>query len=140
MVQPHNNLAICSSPGYSNGGGHNCHFKNTSYNENYKNMESVVNILQRINEKCKIIITVSPVPLGMTYNNTDHIIANTESKSILRAVAGELTRTFNNVYYFHSYELAMNNDKKEVFIDDARHIKKEFVDYIMKEFEKNYII
>jgi hypothetical protein len=42
----------------------------------------------------KVIITVSPVALSRTFSDSDVITANTESKSILRAVAGALSRAF----------------------------------------------
>lgn len=134
-----NGKAICASPGYANGGGQNCDFVATKFDENYNNIKKVFNIVKKINPNCKIVLTVSPVPLGSTFRGIDHLVANTESKSILRSVAGQISEEFENVFYFHSYEIANNYPKEKVFIDDARHVKKEFVSIIMDEFKKYFI-
>ena len=39
-----------------------------------------------------------------------------------RAVAGALARKFDNVHYFHSYELVMHSQLSEVFLEDGRHV------------------
>lgn len=141
--QKHNNKVICLSPGYPRkegpSGGQGCIFKQSNYDENYNNIVRVLEVLKIYNPKCKVIITVSPVPLAMTFTDKDHIVANTESKSILRSVAGQIERDYDNVYYFHSYELAMNHDKYEVFNPDARHVQPEFVEKIMKNFEEHFV-
>ena len=137
-----NGKAICASPGHPNGhgGGHECTFRATNYDENLKNINEILNIISTINNDCKVILTVSPVPLGKTFREMDHIIANTESKSILRAVAGEVVKNNKNVYYFHSYELAMNLAREKVFKADGRHVNPDFVAWIMDNFKKHFII
>ena len=88
FFQQHNDRAICAAPGYSGGGGIGCEFRPTEYAENFENMDRVVQILRQLNPKAQLIVTVSPVPLAATWAGVDHAIANTESKCILRAVAG----------------------------------------------------
>lgn len=136
---PYNNKAICACPGYARGGGENCYFRNLNFMENYENMMKIVKIIKDVNKNCKIILTVSPVPLAKTFTNNDHMIANTYSKNTLRSVAGLLDEQ-GHVSYFHSYEMALGHDRREVFIEDARHIRRDFVDKIMGEFEKKYVI
>jgi GSCFA family len=93
-----------------------------------------------VNPAAHLILTVSPVPLGSTFApGLDHAIANTESKSILRAVAGELVRKDDHVHYFHSYELVMHASRGEVFLDDGRHVRPEYVAGIMQDFEKAFV-
>lgn len=132
---------ICSCPGYpkGRGGGQHCSFKMTGYEENFDNMCKVVDILKQYNPKCNLLITTSPVPLANTFRNVDHLVANTESKSVLRSVCGALDRKYDNVQYYHSYELASHFDKKSVFKPDGRHVRPEFVAYIMQDFYKNFV-
>ena len=139
--QNSNDRAICGVPGYpkGKGGGQDSYFRFTDYDDNYDNMVEVVQILSQLNPKCNIVITVSPVALAKTFMGTDQLIANTESKSILRAVAGALSRECKQVHYFHAYELAMNGDRKEVFYRDGRHINSEYAAYIVGEFERFFV-
>lgn len=74
---------------------------------------------------------MSPVALSRTFSESDVITANTESKSILRAVAGELRREFPNLVYWPSYEIALAQD---VYQDDGRHVTPEGVKQIVDQF------
>ena len=134
--------AICAHPGYprGSGGGHDCYFKATSYDDNLDNLKKILSVLYCLNNECMVILTVSPVPLGQTFRDVDHLIANTESKSILRAVAGEIVRHYKNVCYFHSYELAMNFTREKVFKADGRHVNPDFVSWIMGNFKSHFMI
>ncbi len=97
-----------------------------------------MNMLNKIN-KCKVILTTSPVPLAMTFREVDHVIANTESKSILRAVCGQIEREYDNVIYYPSYELAIHTDRPTVFKPDGRHVKSKFISFIMSHFEDHFM-
>lgn len=135
-----NGKAICTWPGHPNGkgGGQNSKFKFTNYDDNLYNMRKCMNILQTLNNKCKVILTTSPVPLHSTFRGIDQLVANTESKSILRSVCGQISREYNNVIYFPSYEMVLNSNKKDVFKKDGRHIQSKFIFKIMKYFEKYF--
>ncbi|MHA1233214.1 MAG: GSCFA domain-containing protein, partial [Candidatus Helarchaeota archaeon] len=132
---------MCADPGYpkGRGGGLDAKFKFSNYDDNLKNMRSIMLILKEVNKKCKVILTTSPVPLGRTFMKRDHLISNTESKSILRAVCGQIEREFKNVTYYPSYEIAMNMDKSKVFKPDGRHVNPGFVKTIMKHFESIFL-
>ncbi|WP_174300274.1 GSCFA domain-containing protein [Caulobacter sp. S45] len=69
----------------------------------------------------KVVLTVSPVPLALTFTDQDVIVANTYSKSVLRAVSQELADRHANVDYFPSYESIVLSDRKEAWQDDQRH-------------------
>lgn len=139
FFQNKNNKAICATPGYGSGGGHDSYIKFTNYDENFANINKVMQIIHELNPRAQVVLTVSPVPLGSTFAEYDHVIANTESKSVLRTVAGEICRKYEFCNYFHSYELAMNFDRGSVFLEDARHVCKPFVSHIMSEFEKHFL-
>ena len=83
FFQQHNGNAICAAPGYCGGGGIGCEFRCTEYSENYANMQRVIEILNDLNPRAQLILTVSPVPLAATWSGVDHAIANTESKCTL---------------------------------------------------------
>jgi hypothetical protein len=139
FFQQHNGHAICAAPGYCGGGGIGCEFRCTEYPENYANMERVVEILREVNPKAQLIVTMSPVPLAATWAGVDHAIANTESKCTLRAVAGALMRKYDNVHYFHSYELVMHSQLHDVFLEDGRHVMPSYVAGIMQQFERAFV-
>jgi hypothetical protein len=140
FFQQHNDRAICAVPGYCGGGGLGCEFRCTEYQENYNNVDQAITILRQMNPKAHVILTVSPVPLGSTFAvDTDHLIANTESKSILRAVAGALVRKYAHVHYFHSYELVMNSPRDMVYMEDGRHVQPGYVGDIMQDFERAFL-
>jgi hypothetical protein len=139
FFQQHNGRAICAAPGYSGGGGFGCEFRVTEYAENYENLRRTIDILAEVNPKAQVVLTVSPVPLGSTFAGVDHLVANTDSKSTLRAVAGALVRRYDHAHYFHSYELAMSAPRHEVFLEDGRHVSPQCVAKIMDDFERAFV-
>ncbi len=86
----------------------------------------------------RIFVTVSPVPLTLTYQEKDVIVANAEGKAILRAAAAEFCASHPDVTYFHSYEMAMSAAPGAVFTGDRRHVKKRFVATIVAEFLRRH--
>ena len=74
-----------------------------------------------------ILLTTSPVPLRRTFTPDDVIIANMQSKSVLRAVAGEITAAYDCVDYFPSYESVMLTRQGYVWDDDLVHVASSFV-------------
>jgi hypothetical protein len=76
----------------------------------------------------------------MTFRDLDHLIANTESKSILRTVAGQIQEEYPDIVnYFHSFEISSNSNREAVYMEDARHVRRDFVEGIMSEFKKYFI-
>jgi len=58
--------------------------------------------------RMRMLLTVSPVPLTATASGRHVMQATTYSKSVLRAVAGQMTEMFEDVDYFPSYEIVSN--------------------------------
>jgi hypothetical protein len=80
----------------------------------------------------KLLLTVSPVPLAATFRDQDVLIANSYSKSLLRACCDPFLATRPHARYFPSYECAMLSDPALVWReDDFRHVAPDFVDYLM---------
>lgn len=87
----------------------------------------------------RVLMTTSPVVLARTFTNKDIIVANTHSKSVLRAVAGELSDELDGVDYFPSYEIATIGPRQQVWEDDLRHVKPNFVGRIMQHVTNVYV-
>ena len=129
-----NGFFSCEFPGYNLGGGHNeTEFHLSTFQENYENMKETVKLIRKINAKAEIVFTVSPVWLGMTFTKNDVYVANMESKSQLRAVAGQVCREEKNVHYFPSFEIATALHGKG-HSEDGRHVRDETVFNITSAF------
>ena len=114
-------------------------FHITNFTENFSNLEHIHTLLSRFGHPdVQVVVTVSPVPLEATFSSEDVVIANTYSKSILRAAAQEWAATHKNVHYFPSYEIVQNSDRKVTWEGDLRHVKGEVVYHIMNLFLRHY--
>jgi len=116
-------------------------FRVSDYQENLSNLNHVYNLLKKHNPTLKILVTVSPVHLLKTYrDDVDVITASCESKSILRAVAGEFSHN-EDVYYFPSYEIATvvsTLDRIDAY-PDSHHVSQELIDIIMDIFNNKCV-
>ncbi len=84
-------------------------------------------------------MTTSPVVLARTFTDKDIIVANNHSKSVLRAVAGEVSDECARVDYFPSYEIATIGPREQVWDDDLIHVKSNFVARIMQHVTGAYV-
>ncbi len=126
----------CQKPGYAGGAGEaETFFHMSSYEENMENMERVIEIITGIRPDARIVVTVSPVGLARTFGDQDILVANTEGKSILRAVLGALARKHACVTYFPSYEIVMGNAPLSFREDDGRHVANWVVARIVAAFK-----
>ncbi|MCR6500855.1 GSCFA domain-containing protein [Shinella sp. CPCC 101442] len=96
-----------------------------------------IEIIREENE-CKFLITTSPVSLARTFTGMDVITANTESKSILRAVCGQIDRDFDFAGYFPSFESAVLTKSPDVYLGDNIHVSPEFVGEIVGSLVSSY--
>lgn len=94
-----------------------------------------------VNPKAQVILTVSPVPLIATYGPDDVLSATTYSKSVLRAVAGEVAGLFGAVQYFPSYEIITGGfNRGAYFAEDLRSVRPEGVAHVMRVFRERLVI
>jgi len=80
-------------------------FRNFRFAEVLADAERFIAMAEAENPAIRFLFTVSPVPLTATASDQHVLAATTYSKSVLRAVCGELTMAHANVDYFPSYEL-----------------------------------
>jgi hypothetical protein len=108
----------------------------------YSNIiDTVSEIIKKIDAYCpkkpRIIITVSPVPMGSTFTDKDVIVANSRSKATLVAAAQTTASLHDHVDYFPSYEM-VTNSAREIWYEDMIHIREEYVAQIMSRFVSAY--
>ena len=83
----------------------NYKFHNFTYPEIASELRAVRQMLQTMSPGVRMLLTVSPVPLTATASSNHVMVATTYSKSVLRAVCGEMEAEFADVDYFPSYEV-----------------------------------
>jgi hypothetical protein len=81
--------------------------RNTTVGENVVNVRHIIDQLRRLNPEVKIVLTVSPVALGGTYERQSAVLADCVSKSTLRVTVEEiLALGLPDIYYWPSFEMA----------------------------------
>jgi len=115
-------------------------FRVLNYKENIDFLQKSYDLIKRhCKPDVKVMVTVSPVPLEVTFTNQDVILANCRSKSTLRCVAEEFCLQHDNVDYFPSYEMVTYGDPEVSWGWDKRHVTREAVDNIVNRFMHHYI-
>jgi hypothetical protein len=110
-------------------------FKNFRYQEILGDLEKFLDVLARVNSKCRVLLTVSPVPLAATATGDHVLVASTYSKCVLRAVAGDIARDRSNVTYFPSYELITGPQARYAYFNpDLRTVAASGVSEVMRHF------
>jgi hypothetical protein len=110
-------------------------FVNFRYPEVLHDLQASWQLLRSLNPKLSMILTVSPVPLIATASGEHVLVANTHSKSTLRAVAGDFARDEPDVTYFPSYELIVTHPSRAMFFNpDLRTVNSAGVEYVMSKF------
>ena len=117
-------------------------FVNFSFLQILRQFERFLKILQKFRsdrELPKILLTVSPVPLTATASGRHVLLATTDSKAVLRAVASELQRRHENIDYFPSFEIINHPAKKNQFFDEnLRTVSDIGVQSVMECFLQNH--
>ena len=110
-------------------------FHNLRYPEILADLEAFRDRLKAVNSGARMLLTVSPVPLIATATE-DHVLpATVYSKSVLRAVAGDMARDYGDVSYFPSYEIIASHPGRGMFFNpDLRNVNQFGVDYVMTHF------
>ncbi len=114
-------------------------FHNTNVRENVAALEAFIGGLRAVNPGVRLILTVSPVPLGTTMAPEHVARATTYSKSVLRVAAQEAYLAHDFVDYFAAYEIVsqsfIGNDP---FVGDRRHLDPRAVTDVVDLFFSSY--
>lgn len=115
-------------------------FRETSVQENIKNLHKINALLTKCCPNCHIIYTLSPVRLKATFRPISAITANSVSKAILRVALDEVLRGSSpQIHYWPSWEIVVDLIPNS-YRDDMVHPKPEVVDSIMELFRKYYLL
>ncbi|MCT9089668.1 GSCFA domain-containing protein [Streptomyces sp. ASQP_92] len=110
-------------------------FHNFTFDEVYADLSAAIALARTANPGLRVLLTVSPVPLTATATGDHALTATTYSKSVLRAVAGQLTQELDHVDYFPAYEIVTGFPFKAVFFEpNLRTVTPAGVDFVMGQF------
>lgn len=113
-------------------------FKNFTVSEITADLSAFFGELKAVNPHCRIILTVSPVPLVATAEERHVLSATIYSKSVLRVAAEEMVSANENVHYFPAYEIITGPQAPYNFYeDDRRNVSVAGVDAVMTAFLAN---
>jgi GSCFA family len=113
-------------------------FVNYSAAEVREDLLAFIARLRSINPSCRVIITVSPVPLVATATDQHVLVATTYSKAVLRVAAGEVAAALDDVVYFPAYELVTGPQAPaEYYAEDRRDVTDEGVSAVMNALMAN---
>jgi hypothetical protein len=111
-------------------------FRNQDYAFVQDNLVRALTLIRRARKQGpKVLLTVSPVPLTATNSGNHVLVATMESKSILRAVAGQVARDLRAVSYFPSYEIINSPVFRGAFFEpNLRSVNHHGVEHVMQTF------
>jgi hypothetical protein len=110
-------------------------FQNFRYNHVMDDLDEFWQLLRELNPRVRMLLTVSPVPLTATASGEHVLVATTQSKATLRAVAGDFAAWESDVSYFPAYELIATHPMRGIFFNpDMRNVSEAGVDHVMSHF------
>ncbi|MFN3628235.1 MAG: GSCFA domain-containing protein [Parvibaculum sp.] len=110
-------------------------FHNFTHAQVMEDFLAVYERLLSLRPDIRFLVTVSPVPLVATAIDRHVQVSTIYSKSVLRAVAGELSDRYENIDYFPSYEIITSPWSGSCFYGpDMREVTVEGVSNVMQTF------
>lgn len=130
---------VCPGCGTGTFSEDNYRFHNFRYPEVQQDLSTFLARLRSVNETAKVILTVSPVPLVATAEPRHVAVSTTYSKSVLRAVAGDIAAEHENVVYFPSYEIIASHFMgNRYYAQDQRNVTQRGVSHVMQRFFEHF--
>lgn len=118
-------------------------FRTTTPEENLDNLLDVIQIIRQLSPQCNIVVTLSPVPLSVTFEYESPIVADCVSKSVLRvAVELLMQKNIEKLVYWPAFEIvrwvgAYRGDVYGAEDGSTHHVSEHVVDAIIKSFIEN---
>jgi len=98
-------------------------------------LEKIIALIKSVNPTINIIFTVSPIR-----HLKDGFIENSQSKAHLLAAIHQLTASRNQLYYFPSYEIMLDDLRDYRFYNaDMIHPNETAIQYIWEHFQKVWV-
>lgn len=115
-------------------------FKNFSVVDVIDDLKAWCLMVRSVNPSVNVLLTVSPVALAATAEDRHVLTSTTYSKAALRAAAGDLSREFDYVDYFPSYEVITSPSAAgRFYADDLRQVTDDGVQHVMGIFRRHYL-
>ena len=109
------------------------------YNDVVAALDELVGLLDQVCPSgYRLILTVSPVPLTATFTDADVAVANSYSKSVLRAAVEPFVAGRPHVEYFPSYESVLLTEREIAFGDDQVHVNHGMVRFNVDRMIRRY--
>ena len=115
-------------------------FRTTSVAENTDNLGYILRRIREINPRMRIVLTVSPVPLRVSFEHKSALMTDCISKSVLRVACNEIIRSMpDEAIYWPSFEYVrwLSGHTGAVFgVDDDNplHVSGALIDAILRTF------
>lgn len=106
---------------------------------NINALQQIWKRLNAIRPGIRVVVTVSPVPLGQTFSENDVAVANMYSKSVLRAAAEIFAGAHATVDYFPSYEMVSLSPRSSAYQQDCLHVSDSIVGDVVRYFLRLYM-
>ena len=115
-------------------------FVNYGVDQVIRDLDELISKVREINPELRFILTVSPVPLIATFEPRHVLVSTTVSKATLRVAANEITKRYDFVEYFPSYEIISGSAAgAKYFENDLREVSQVGVNHVMRIFEKHML-
>jgi len=106
-----------------------------SVDEISESLQSIEELIRSVNKKASILFTVSPVR-----HLKDGFLENMQSKAHLIAAIHQIVEPRNNLHYFPSYEIMMDELRDyRFYTEDMLHPNQTAVNYIWEKFQNVWI-
>jgi GSCFA family len=115
-------------------------FLNMRMGDVASDLRKSIEIMRTRNPGLRIMLTVSPVPLIATFEQSHVLQATTYSKAVLRVAANEIAAEDENIDYFPSYEIITGSFNRGAYYEsDLREVKEAGVEHVMSVFMRHYL-
>lgn len=115
-------------------------FVNYGVDQVMRDLDELISKVREVNPESRFILTVSPVPLIATFEPRHVLVSTTISKATLRVAANEITKRYDFVEYFPSYEIISGSAAgAKYFENDLREVSQVGVNHVMRIFEKHML-
>lgn len=112
----------------------------TTVAENVQALQTLRLRLKALRPHIKLIVTVSPVPLDVSFGGEDPVVANSRSKAALRSAADQFAQAHDDVDYFPSYEMVTLAPRAIAYATDCQHVLDRTVAKVIGAFLKAHQI
>ncbi len=130
------------APGVAAGDWHPAlyRFSNYSCADVTDDLLAFVDRLRSVNSRCRVVLTVSPVPLRATYQPRHVLAATCLSKSILRVAAESCCAARARVAYFPAYEIVTGpHAQGRYYENDLRSVSEFGLGHVMRVFCSHFL-